>query len=120
MFVELRLINFEAALFEADADEVARRAVGVVEACEFFVVGHRAFGRRGEEGFELLQARGERRAEALLFESDHALDEVARGFEFGVSFAHQVNDEACDFVEEQVIKLKRVATVVDGAAHDLS
>src|SRR4051794_38982346 len=54
------LIHGEAALFEADADEVTRRAEGVVEARQFSVVRHLPRRRRGEEGFELLQTHGER------------------------------------------------------------
>src|SRR5205085_7403383 len=89
LFIVRVLGDTEAALFEAHADEVAGRAEGVVEAREFFAVWHRAFGRRGEEGVEFLQTRGESRAKAFLFEANHALDEFARGFEFGVGFAYE-------------------------------
>src|SRR5919112_5154397 len=78
------LVDPEAALFEADAYQVARRAEGVVEARQLLVVGHLPFGRRAEEGFEFLQPDRERRAEALLFEANHAVDEVAVLFELRV------------------------------------
>ena len=67
-----------------------------------------------------MQPDGERRSKAALFELDHALDELARGVKFRVCIAHHVADEVRDLVEEQVIELKRVSPMIDGAAHDFA
>ena len=42
-FVELRLFQLVSALFQADADQIARRAKGVVEARQAFVDGQCAY-----------------------------------------------------------------------------
>ena len=123
--IELRVECFfidrqQPALFQTHANQIARRAKGVVNPRQFFPVGVLPLFKRRKERFDLLQADHERRTKAFLFEFDDALDEAALRFEFGIGIAHLVNDKVCDLVEKQFVEAERVATVIDGAAHDFA
>ncbi len=75
-------------------------------------------GRALEYLFELRQPVGEHRLEAMLFGPNHLDDRLAPGRQFGVRIAHEVDQLACQAVEERLGE-PEAFPVAHRAPHDL-